>query len=440
MLDELCSRDDRDRPAYVTAGLSVPRQNGKNAVLEAFEVYALAVCGWHVLHTAHRVKTAKKSFQRLVRYFTDKRHPEISSLVKNIRYTNGEEGIYLANGASVEFSARSRAGARGFDDIQLVVWDEAQDLTDDQMNAVMFTLAASSTGERMMVFTGTPPDDSSPGTVFRRNRSAAMEGTPKRTLWMEWSVERMPARGSTFADVLDDVYATNPSMGLILDEEFTETEFDNADLLGFAVERLGFWTPSATTEAAIPAALWDAAAIDGIGGRYRGRMAFGLKFSPDGSTYALAGCKTGGPGAAVEIVETGGTEGGTKDLARALHARRGRAAAVVVDGMSAASAFCDNMAELRSPRGYVLRPSTGDVISAATGLLDELRAGTLKHTGQEQLDDSAKGSSKRPIGGRGGWGFGPADGHDPTAVEAAALALWGARNAKRDPTRKQVII
>ena len=136
VLYDLCARDERDRPAYVTAGLSVPRQNGKNAILEAFELYVLAVCGWHVLHTAHRVKTTKKSFRRLVRYFTDKRHPDVCALVESIRYTNGEEAIYLTNGGSIEFSARSRAGNRGFDDIQLVVFDEAQELTDDQMKAL----------------------------------------------------------------------------------------------------------------------------------------------------------------------------------------------------------------------------------------------------------------------------------------------------------------
>lgn len=437
---DLCARDAQDRPAYVTAGLVVPRQNGKNAVLEAFEVYALAVCGWHVLHTAHRVKTAKKSFQRLVRYFTDKRHPDLQRLVANVRYTNGEEAIYLTNGGSIEFSARSRAGNRGFDDIQLVVWDEAQDLTDDQMNAILFTLAASSTGERMMVFTGTPPDESSPGTVFARNRETALTGSPRRTLWREWGITEMPPRGSSFADVVDLVYETNPSMGYVLDEEFTETEFDTTDLLGFCVERLGYWIPRQSAQAAIPRQLWEGAAVDAIGDRYRGKRAFAVKFSQDGATYALAGCKLGRDGAAVELVELGSTEGGTKPLARALYEARGRNAVVVVDGLSGSDALCDNLAELRAPRGYVVRPRAGDVIAAATGLLDELRAGTLRHSRQPALDDSATGSVKRAVGTRGGWGFGPAEGHDSTAIEAVSLALWGARNTKRDPRRRQRVL
>ena len=301
VLYDLCARDERDRPAYVTAGLSVPRQNGKNAILEAFELYVLAVCGWHVLHTAHRVKTTKKSFRRLVRYFTDKRHPDVCALVESIRYTNGEEAIYLTNGGSIEFSARSRVGNRGFDDIQLVVFDEAQELTDDQMNAIMYTISASSTGERMMVFTGTPPDDSAPGTVFTRNRQNALERSPKRTLWVEWGITEPPRRGSSFEDVLDLVYQANPSMGYVLDEEYTETEFENGDLLGFSVERLGYWIPRQSAQAAIPRQLWEDSAIEEIGDRYRGKRAFAVKFSPDGSSYALAGCKLGRDGAAVEL-------------------------------------------------------------------------------------------------------------------------------------------
>jgi hypothetical protein len=53
---------------------------------------------------------------------------------------------------------------------------------------------------------------------------------------------------------------------------------------------------------------------------------------------------------------------------------------------------------------------------------------------QDMLRDSAITSTKRPISG--GWGFG---GEDSTPIEACALALWGAKNSKRDPNRKMRI-
>src|SRR5688572_20060897 len=43
------------------AGLAVPRQNGKNALLEVRELYGMVALGEKFLHTAHEVKTARKA-------------------------------------------------------------------------------------------------------------------------------------------------------------------------------------------------------------------------------------------------------------------------------------------------------------------------------------------------------------------------------------------
>ena len=123
VLDCWLGRDASGRYTVTSAGLAVPRQNGKNVCLEGREFFGMVINGEKILHTAHQVRTAKKSFNRLARMFTDKRHPEVLELVKNIRYTNGEECIELLNGGSIEFSARSRQAARGFDGISLVVYD-----------------------------------------------------------------------------------------------------------------------------------------------------------------------------------------------------------------------------------------------------------------------------------------------------------------------------
>lgn len=53
---------------------------------------------------------------------------------------------------------------------------------------------------------------------------------------------------------------------------------------------------------------------------------------------------------------------------------------------------------------------------------------------QQALRESAVTSIKRPIGG--GYGFG---GDNSLPVEACALALWGAKTSRRDPTKKMRI-
>jgi hypothetical protein len=75
------------------------------------------------------------------------------------------------------------------------------------------------------------------------------------------------------------------------------------------------------------------------------------------------------------------------------------------------------------------------MIAAVSTLVNDLNEQTITwYKPQEDLRESATTSTKRPIGG--GWGFG---GEDATPIEACALALWGARNSKRNPSKKMRI-
>lgn len=67
----------------------LPRQNGKNAVVEATELFKTAVQGRRVLHTAHEVKTARRHFLRMQDYFDNDSYPELKAAVKTIRQTKG---------------------------------------------------------------------------------------------------------------------------------------------------------------------------------------------------------------------------------------------------------------------------------------------------------------------------------------------------------------
>ena len=112
LLDVWLGRNATDKFVASKAGLSVPRQNGKNGVLEMRELYGLCIIGESILHTAHEVKTARKAFVRLAGFFENERqYPELAEMVVSIRRTNGQEAIYLNNGAQIEFSARSRGAA-----------------------------------------------------------------------------------------------------------------------------------------------------------------------------------------------------------------------------------------------------------------------------------------------------------------------------------------
>lgn len=435
VLNCLLGLDENGNYNVTSAGISVPRQNGKNVIIEAREFYGLVINGEKILHTAHQVRTAKNSFNRLVRIFTNEDHPEIRDLVKNIRYTNGEEAIELSNGGIIMFSARSRQAARGFDGISLVVFDEAQELTDDQVEAIMPTLAASATGTRQMLYAGTPPYPGCPGTVFRRKRTACLSDPGEHDSWHEWSVE---ADSIEEIDVTDETlwYNTNPSLGTFLSKEFTEAECRTSSKDGFARERLGWWCKVLVevTDYIINKDKWNACMSEEL--KPTGKTAYGVKFSPDGTEVCLCGAviPTNGP-ARISMIERKQTSQGTSWLAEWLNTRYSKASCVVIDGRNGVDVLVDRISDIWKAKDSVIRPGAKDVVSAASFLIESINEESVTwYSKQEALKDSALTSTKRKIGG--GFGFG---GDDSTPIEACALALWGAKNSKRNPLKKMRI-
>lgn len=431
VLDVLLARDARDKYAYHAVALSVPRQNGKSWDARSRCFYGIVAEGEKILYTCQHGDTADEMFRDLSNVFEDEDNAELHAMLRAVRKTNGQQAIYLENGGYIRFTTRTNSLARGRS-YDVIVYDEAQELTAAQQAASLPTISASSKHNTQVIYLGTPPNPECPGTVFATMHDQAHGDKVPPFAWMEWAVTEI-------GDVSDRSrwYETNPSLGTLIDETAIEGELSMAPE-DFARERLGWWTPSRTSQAAIPRDLWKKAEIKAIGSGYRRKTALAVKFSADGSSYALAGAKMNAKGeAAFELVELGTTAGGTKALAEALWQRRGKVSCVVVDGLNGAGTLCDQLAEHKLPKGYVVRPNAGNVITAATGLLDGMKAGTVKHTSQKALDDSALNATMRPIGHGGGWGFGGDGMRTSEPIEACALALWAVRTTRRNPARKQ---
>ena len=434
---EICwlGKDEEGLYTVTSAGLALPRQNGKNTCLEAREFFGLTINAERILHTAHQVRTAKKSFRRLANIFTDKRHPEIMELVKKIRYTNGEESIELWNGGTIEFSSRSRQAVRGFDGISLIIFDEAQELTDDQIEAILPTLSASSTGTRQIIYAGTPPYPGCPGDVFRRRRTTCMNDPGEHDAWHEWSV---------VADGVDEInaedtslwYMTNPALGIRLTEEFVAEELRSETKDGFARERLGWWSPviTAAQTQAIDETAWEE--CRSTQAKPNGKTAFGVKFSADGSEVCLCGAVISAEGKPrISMIDHKPTVMGIQWLADWLNDRSEKASCVVIDGRNGVDVLIDKISEHWRYKDSVIRATTKTVIASVGMLTDAINERAVTwYFKQDALNDSATTSIKRPIGG--GWGFG---GDNSLPIEAAALAFWGAKTSKRDPNQEMRI-
>lgn len=438
-------RDENGHLLVISAGLSVPRQNGKNGAIECLEFYLLVTQpGIKILHTAHATKTAQKAFKRMDDLFTGKiagKKREAKTLMKlvdkanggHIRYTNGEWGIYLSNGSSIEYCTRTNAGGRGFDGINLLIYDEAQQLTDEHVEA-LGPVTDAAVGDSVIMYLGTPPNETAPGTVFFRHRKAALENPGPRESWHEWSIETLPPSNSTFEDLIPLIQATNPSYELPrpghLTEDRTRRNFADMSLEGFCRERLGYWADHITNGPAIDKADWDDLAnLQPSEGAVK--QTIGIKFSPDGEVCAVVNAsKAKGAKPHIELIEYSPKfrQAGTKPLAQALYKIKSQVSYVLIDGVGAASTLMDDLKALNYPvKGYG-QANTRDVMAAAESMMKWIRAKSFTHYDQEALNDSAYTSIKRPIGK--GYGFG---GIEPEPLEAASLALLAMKRTKRVP-------
>ena len=445
-------RDADGNLLVISAGLSVPRQNGKNASIEAMELYLLVTRpNYKILHTAHSTKTAMKAFYRMEAVFTGKvagKKRESKTLQKlvnqdggRIRYTNGEWAIYLSNGASIEYATRTNSGGRGFDGINLLIYDESQELTDEHVEA-LGPVTDAAVGDSIIIYAGTPPNETASGTVFRRHRKAAMRDPGEHEAWHEWSIESLPDENSTFEDVLPLVFETNPSMELDrpghLTVDRTRRNFADLSFIGFCRERLGYWEESEVLDPALDYKLWKKLENKHPTKAENVKRTIGVKFSVDGDYVAIANVSKYGRGKPhVEIIEYANiSHAGVAPLIDALYKLRSKVAYILIDGLSNADTLSDGLKKKKYPKnGYgIAKPR--DVVAAASNMTDSVRTGAFTHYGQEQLDESVRTSTRRKIGSYGGYGFG---GVSPEPLEAASLGLLAMKRTKRNPKRKTVI-
>ena len=424
VLYDWMGRSDAGKWTAPTAGLSVPRQNGKTLDVIGRIASGMILYGEWVIYTAHLQKTSTETFKELKDLFESR---GLRKYVKEIKTALGREEITLLNGGRVVFVARTRNGGRGFHG-DLLVFDEAQELTREQQASFLPAISASVNPQT--IYLGTPPDENCPGTVFRNIRTKALNGESVSTAWTEYSVDEI-------GDVTDRTRwaAANPAMNRRITEDTIAAECEQMEPDTFARERLGWWSPvNNDQDYAISAELFDSCASEEK--KPSGKTAYGIKFSPDGTQVALCGavCPVKGK-ARISLIDIRSTSAGTNYLANWLNLRYNMASCVVIDGKNGVDFLIEKITPVWKMQGSIIRPTGKDMIAAVSQLTNELTEQTVTwYKKQEILRESAVTSVKRPIAG--GWGFG---GDQSLPIEAAALALWGCRTSKRDLTKKQRI-
>ncbi len=375
-----CNPDDADRWAALEVGILVPRQNGKGAILEARELAGLYLFRERLItHTAHEFKTAREHFLRVKSLVTNT--DDLRKQVRRVRESHGEEGIELLSGARLNFVARSKTSGRGFTG-DVIVLDEAQELTDAMMDAMFPTISARTVaGNPQVWYAGSAGDITS--YTWARIRERGHLGEP-RLCFFEWSAPD--------ASDLDDVAMwalANPGLDVRISEEFiAETERSAMSDMGFAKERLGIW-PTESSERAIPAELWDAVCHAGLEAT-KERARIGLEVTPDHTMAALAAWG-GGVG---ELVDHRAGIDWIVPRLEELHARY--RITVALDGNGPA-AFLENT--LRERGITVNKLSNAEVYSACARMYTDIADRKVAIRASANLDDAVAAAEKKTVSG-----------------------------------------
>lgn len=388
-LDGLLSEDEERRLCASLVLLILPRQNGKNSVLEAFELYVLYVLGWrYVLHTAHLQETSAGHMARMRTLIEDV--PALDKIT-HFYLANGKERIKnLETKGEIRFMTRSKKIGRGGSP-GAIIFDEALYLSDEQMQAILPSISAQTmnTDAPIIVYTSSAPVAES--AVLHRVRNACGTGKMPSAFYAEWSA---PV-GTDPLDI-DAWYECNPGMGVRISEQWVfETEYAILDRDAFLIERLGVVAGADAAPSELPRwhECFDPRSL------IEGAYAIGVDVAPDlaWSTVAVAGRRPDGLGH-LEIVERLSGTASVVPLLVKLCAAEGLP--VWLDPRSSAAGLAPRLIEAGVK---VIEVSSHDYVRACEVLRQSVEERLVRHRGGLELNQAVQLAMTRPVGDSWVW-------------------------------------
>ncbi len=421
LLTDIMAQTPKGLWKHTKFGLAVPRQNGKNEVVLMRELWGLKN-GEHIIHTAHRTDTAHKAWERLLEA------SEKAGLVTVSSYkARGKEHIEVWGGGKVEFRTRTNTGGLG-ESFDLLVYDEAQELTNDQDAALKYTIAASENPQIILI--GTPPTPISAGTVFRKFREQMLKGRGRESGWAEWSVER-----ETDPWDKEAWYETNPSLGQGLQERTISSEIGD-DVVDFNIQRLGLWIEY-NLKSAFTKKEWERLKCDKLP-KLQGRLYVGIKYNREATNVSMAiAARTEDGRIFTEAIDCRETRGGNAWILQFLKSLAGHAKRIVVDGASGQELLAKEMKEEKIQRPYL--PTVREVTAANAFFEAQVFGEMICHMGQPSLCQIAENCDHRAIGTNGGFGYKSIlEGADISLLDAVILACWAVETFKESPSGQKM--
>lgn len=415
-----------------------PRQNGKTDGVEKTAVtrcIRLGGPGYRLLWSAHEMKTATLSFERIEDLIHS--NPRLLAQVKPGRAgwhrSHNEEGISFVNGSEMVFMARSGRSGRGFWGDTLIA-DEALYLDERSIAAALPTMNTRPNPQIWYMSSGGLADSEFLADIRARGIAADEENL----YFAEWSAP-------VGADVDDrEVWAdANPSLGYLIAEATigkAKRAMRSAPL-AWAREYLGIWDEN-TVGGPFSEAVWEKLADVDSRIADDSPVAWGVEVSHDRAfgVIAAGGLRAVDDEVHVELVDKLPGTGWMID--RLVEMREADPEGVIVlDKSGPAGALLNDLqAALRKQLGLdddgdlsdvLVVVSTDQYKQACGWFFDRVKAGQRLHhvgvDGQPDLAASVAALEKRKIGDGFGWDRFSDD--DVASAGAATLAGWAVSGA-----------
>lgn len=433
-------RDDGKYAATVGGEeLSIPRQVAKTFLVGRISFgLATQFDDCTLLWTAHRTRTATQTFQKLAGFAQRKAvkrylKPDRSD---GIRATNGEQEIRFRNGSRLLFGAREQGFGRGFDEVDVEVFDEAQILTEKALeDMVPATNQSRNPHGALLIFMGTPPRPVDPGEVFTARRRKALEGKPEGTvllergnaLYVECSAD--PDVGRPGGPSIDDpkqIAKANPSYPHRTPQESIDRMRENLPSEdSWRREALGVWDAVEAGTGAIDAKAWadrKQPFVPMVGPRVlvadttvdRGLAAL----------VAVGGGEDGVP--QTWVVESAAGTMWVPALVARVCTEHPEVAAVVIDERKSTEPLADAIEKALEAADLdveIVRTSYGDMAEACSVTFDLMHEGLMRHAGDPALDAAVRSAVKDEREGAFTWSRKKA-GAAAVPLVAMSLGLW----------------
>ena len=441
------------------------RQNGKNATVEARELYGLFELSEPlIIHTAHEFKASNEHFLRLKDRISN--CDALGRRIKSVITSHGEEAVLLRPAPALifgsraklvrktvaprlRFLARSRGSGRSFT-CNCLVWDEAMILTEEQVGASMPTMSAVPNPQLWYLASAGYPDSTQLASVRRRG----IRGDDDRLAYFEWSIrphseicardERTGRRSNQFIvcrdhDDRDDPASwakANPALGYRISAEHVKWELGSMPEDAFNVERLGagHWPTDEEGWIAVSEDQWNACETQVLGGTVT-PVCFAVDVTPD-LTAACISVAWQRPSDGIIIVEIPqgcfrpGTGWVVPELLRLR--KKWKPLGIAVPKTAPASALADH---LEREGVDLLKVTSSEEAQAFTLMITAIRDKQLGQLGPDEapyLRSAVARAETRDIGdGMRGWSR-KNTAADITPLTSATLACWAYNKLRRN--------